>query len=92
MIKLPRPSYPITNYEMTTSGKITLGAMLLELATGFISSYNQNPQTMPQQPKRYRTVQDIMDDIDAIPGLRQKFDALNNCEKQAVIIEMLTNQ
>jgi hypothetical protein len=33
-----------------------------------------------------------MQEIDAIPGLRQKFDALNACEQREVIREMLNSR
>jgi hypothetical protein len=91
MIKLPRPTHDNFNYEMTTNGKITLAAMLVEAVTGFISQQQQQYHHAPPPPRR-NPIDQIMEEIDAIPGLRQKFDALNACEQREVIREMLNSR
>jgi hypothetical protein len=91
MIKLPRPNHDYVDYEMTTSGKITLGAMLVEAVTGFLSMQQQQYHAPPPRQQTH-TVASIMEEIDALPGMREKFDALTPCEQREVIREMLNTR
>lgn len=94
MIKLPRPEHDYFHYEMDTFGKMTIGAMLVEAVTSFLAS-QQRQQYHSSPPQQYHDpdpVGTLMAEIDAIPGLRAKFDRLNSNEKIEVIRAMLSTR
>ena len=97
MIKLPRPEHSYVDYEMDPVGKLTIGAMLVEAATNFIAAQQrqQHYAPPPPPPPQYRDpdpIGTLMAEIDAIPGLRAKFDRLSSDEKIEVIRAMLSTR
>ena len=81
------------SYQMTTAGKVIIGLTLAEKLLGYVSERQQ--QSVATKPAQSHSdvvasaISNLMNQIDNIPGMRAKYENLNQAEKMELIRQQL---
>lgn len=81
------------SYQMTTTGKVIIGLTVAEQILKYMSQRQQ--QAAPTKPAQSHSdlvanaISNLMNQIDNIPGMRAKYENLNQAEKMELIRQQL---
>ena len=79
------------SYQMTTTAKVAIGLTLAEKILGYMSERQQQSAAPSQSHSDVvaNAISNIMRQIDNVPGLRAKYENLNQAEKMELIRQQL---
>lgn len=83
------------SYQMTTTAKVAIGLTLAEKLLGYMSERQQQSAAPAPAPSQSHSdvvanaISNLMRQIDNVPGLRAKYENLNQAEKMELIRQQL---
>ena len=82
------------SYQMTTAGKVAIGLTLAEKLLGYVSERQQQTAVATRPAQSHsdivaNAISTLMHQIDNVPGLRAKYENLNQVEKMELIRQQL---